>query len=73
MKLERDSVQLAFSFYFFDDGCWNCANPFHHRPACFREDNRTLHLIAKQMHEINHPLTPEQLMKKFEDKLRFKK
>jgi hypothetical protein len=66
MKLERDSVQLAFSFYFFDDGCWNCANPFHHRPACFREDNRALHLIAKQMHEINHPLTPEQLMKKFQ-------
>jgi hypothetical protein len=57
MKLERDSVQLAFSFYFFDDECWNCANPFHHRPACYREDNRALHLFAKQMHEINHPLT----------------
>lgn len=71
IKLDRVGVQLAFAFYFFDDGCWNCAHPFHHRPDCVRDLNPTLHDIAKRMHEINHPPSPGRMMEKFERKLRY--
>jgi hypothetical protein len=72
VELDRDAIQLAFSFYFFDNGCWNCGNPFHHRPECDREENTRLHFIAKKFHAINHPPSPEELMKKFEKKLKIK-
>ncbi|XP_035705547.1 uncharacterized protein LOC110846608 isoform X1 [Folsomia candida] len=73
VKLSREEVQLAFAFYFFDEGCWNCAHPFHHRPDCDKNLNKALHDIAKRMHEINHPLTDEARKKKLERKLLYQK
>lgn len=73
VKLGREELQLAFAFYFFDDGCWNCAHPFHHRPECGKSLNKALHDVAQRMHEMNHPLTDEARKKKLERKLRYQK
>lgn len=54
-RLNRDETQAAFGFYFFDDACWNCGNPFHHRPDCDKERIPGLHRIARRLHEMNHP------------------
>ena len=71
VKLDRDGIQLAFAFYFFDDGCWTCGSPFHPRPECEKEEKPELHKIAREMHEINHPPSPAELLRRFERKARF--
>lgn len=50
----RPQIQAFFGFAFFDDCCWNCASPFHHRAACSNHDEE-IKSLCKLLHDNNHP------------------
>jgi hypothetical protein len=66
----REAIQDAFAFYFFDNCCWRCASPFHHRPDCKEEQKPDVKKWAKRMQEVSPP-SSDVLLKRFERKLRF--
>lgn len=62
-KPTRVQIQAFIGFSFFDDCCWRCASPFHHRGDC-KNDDKGIKGLCKLLHEVNHPLTAEALAAK---------
>lgn len=71
MKFTRKEIRCVFAFVFFDKVCWFCGSPFHENWQCPCDPDPGIKKVCKLMHLQNHPLTEEEVKKRYERRQKF--